>query len=371
MNQITSIHPVLGKNSHARIEASVHGVSGWPLEAGILSLDDARRGFLAEMCRRSDVRWRQAVFAGLASGITDRPAEFLARCGAATWGCGLGDLARALLALKPHEIVACTFGAPSPAGYLSILQRLSMQPMAQDAYLRLHRLMSDRRHGRQRRVLLQLGQFSQHVLDAVERLDPLLLRPEAIRKVPNALAADRLNMLVGLIRKHVSGADDITLAKSLSDLGEHTSTKAWARNWLAKSDRNIPAPPWAGDADICPLVTGPDLVEVGRKTRTCLETRIPFMITGRIAYYFAHGPEPAICCVVRLGDDGGWLLSRIAGFQNRTVSAERSAELRAKFRAAGVLVMAEPVAEMAFARLIAAFDPLYVEELDADGLEGG
>lgn len=371
MNHITTLEPeTFGTTSHARSDGPIHGITGWPLQAGILALDDARRGFVAEFCRRSDVRWRQAVFAALASGVTDRAAEFLAGCGAGTWGCGPGDLARALLQLPPPAIVACAFGAPPPAGYLSILQRLGMQPMAEDAYLRLHRLMSDRRHGRQRRALLQLNQFSHHVLDVVERLDPLLLRPDLIRKVPNALAADRLNTLLGMIRKHVSGADDTTLAKSLSDLSGDTSTKAWARNWLAKADRNIPAPPWCGDTDVRPLLTGPDLVEVGRRTRTCLETRVPFLVMGRIAYYFAEGPEPAVCCVVRLGEDDGWLLSRIAGVRNRPVSPEWSAELRAKFRASGIFVMAEPVAEMAFARLIAAFDPLYVDELDPDGLEG-
>lgn len=293
--------------------------SGWVLE-DLCRLDALHPGFLR---RATEARpaWRHAVALAIANGLFDHADRFLARCvpddlSALSWPEILTRTAAAIMEMKPAEIVEASFGS-CPDGLAGSLSKLGFDPnLDREALLALHAVFADPQHTRRRKVIEQLKVLDQGLFEAAMITDLALITPKTIGRLRHGRAAEAFNSAVAILRRHVSTATDTALAKSLADIGPETSVRDWARTWLARADVNLPSPPWLGGDGLILLRNGELLATAGRRTKTCIETRINLVVAGQAAYYLE--PEAGvIACVIRTEKD--WLACQVIGFRNGRV----------------------------------------------------
>lgn len=331
-------HPPLSvraeySNSHNRY----HPVTGWPAPI-LASLDEVAPGFLVAMSRSKAV-YRQAIFAGLAAGIVDRPTEFLERATGGemtetSWHGMAANLALTLLNMTPQELLAASHRTVGD-GLLGALERIGYQPLtAPNAYPRLNALLTGRGNGRRVRALQQGGRIQDRLLDVVERLEPALLHPNVVRRIRTVTHADQINETLRLVQQVNSSATPEAIWKSSSDLGDGTDLTDWLRRFLLKGDC-FPAPPFEmNDAELVPLRSGQELEDAGHRYSNCLSTKVLQVLSGRTYFYEFTVLPGAVVSFHRLSC-GTWLMTKAYGRRNGTVSREITDQIRAKVQALG------------------------------------
>lgn len=301
--------PGLVPNLLARV---LRAPSGWTLEA-FCRLDRAAPGIL-RFAASSRPEWRHAVAVSVANGLFDHADRFH---DAATgdrfdgsWPDLLAGTAALLMLMKPKAIIEASLGT-CPEGFVGALRKLGFEPLSLDGMNELRVIFTDPSLAHRRKTIMQLPRLDPDLFDAVCRLDPALVSPGVVRQAATGSGADRINRQIAAIRRHCSTATDEALASSLGEA--EGSTDAWARSWLSRADQNFPAPPWGGDQGLIPLVTGALLTKAAQRTRTCIRTRIHYILEGRACYFF-DAEAGAIACVIRT--TSGWLATQVVGTGN-------------------------------------------------------
>lgn len=295
--------------------------SSWTLEAFCL-LDEAQPGIL-RFATSSRPEWRHAVAMAVANGLFDHADRFYE---AATgeppeegpWSAILAQVATILMIMEPKAIIEASFGS-CREGIVGALRKLDFEPLDREAFLALHAAFVDPAASVWRKSVMQLPRLDQDLFEAACTLDPLMLSPALIQRANSRAGAERFNRQVTAIRRHCSTATDEALMKSLSDLAAETSTEGWSRSWLARADQNIPAPPWAGDETLVPLISGELLGKAARATRTCIRTRMNYVLEGRAAYYL-DVESRVIACVIRT--TSGWIATQVVAEGNGVISPD-------------------------------------------------
>ncbi|MDO9473359.1 MAG: hypothetical protein Q7J28_09920 [Caulobacter sp.] len=323
-----------------------HPVTRWPTSP-IAALDEASPGFLVNISR-SKSEYRQVVFAALAAGVMDDPHKFLFRLDGGTedlsWADAMSQLGSRLMQAEPKDILEAAFG-DAPAGFQASLRRVGYTPLRRpEGYVRLHSMFAEPSQRPRQKALLQMVAINDGVLDAITTLSGPLLHPKIISKVTNPGFAERLASTLDLVMEVNSAATPDAISKSVSDLGDRANLMEWLRRFLVKADR-FPVPPFGdGDEEFAPLKNGGDLADAGRRFQNCLETKVLQVLAGRCAFYEFKSGDGAIAAFHRL-DCGEWLLTKVYGPGNRTVSAEVNDAVRQKSRSLGVRFLAPmPVA---------------------------
>lgn len=342
--------------------------SGWTVEP-FCKLDEAAPGFLRHVTSARP-QWRHAVSMSVANGLLDQPDRFLARaCGDETiglpWFDVISRMAKLLLGMSPAAIIEASFGS-CPDGLLGALRKLGFEPLSLEAFLALHAVFHDPSLAGRRKVLNQLSHIDEGLFEATMILDRAVLSPVVVRRVKDGRGAERLNALLGSLRRFCSTATDAAITKSISDLQPDTSNAEWARSWLARADQNIPAPPWSGGDGLIALTSGELLAMAGRNTRTCIRTRVSTMLAGRAAYYL----EPkagVIACVVRTTT--GWLTTQIVGTANGSVLPRVRDSVFDVLEANGVPCF-RPIPEEAADAGLRAYSPWHLGEFELDDPDG-
>lgn len=295
--------------------APMHPPRGWLLEP-CCRLDESEPGFLRHITR-SRPGWRHAVAMSIANGLLERPSHFMEGAGAPTVGddapIPLTTVARLLTTLEPRSIIAASFGS-CPDGLIGAARKLRSDVLSPDAYRALHAVFSQNAHIRRRRVIEQLRLLDEGLFEAAMILDLALISPKLVVKARTGEGAEMINRLVASLRRYCSNATDAALNQALNDLTSDTSLARWAQTWLQSADQGIPDGPWAGGDGLVALKSGELLAMAGKRTRTCIASRLVVMLEGRAAY-FLQQDFGLIACVVRTRD-GGWLATQVAGERN-------------------------------------------------------
>jgi hypothetical protein len=323
----------------APIARSLHG---WSLDLA-LRLDDLDRGFLADLHRASALQ-AQATYAALAEIAAGRATPMRARLvgrgltKAAPSGGDLALLARFLRRAAPRTIIAVVYGAV-PVGLLGALRRVGGTAMEPDAYPRLHQLLTDPAHRRRGTLLRHIGEVTGTSLAVLDTLDPVLLRPEIIKRVHSTQGATGLNRAIALLRTRCSTATDAAITESLSRLAEGASLTSWLGKWARKADR-LPSPV-PEDDDLRPLRTAALLIQHGRAYRNCLAHKVGEVLLGYGSYVVSKR-APVIAELRSLGQ-GRWLLDGLYGPGNAPPAADVADAVRAKLGGLGIIVPATEI----------------------------
>jgi len=342
--------------------------SGWTVEP-FCKLDEAAPGFLRHVTSARP-QWRHAVAMAVAGGLLDHPDRFWARaCGDETitlpWIDVIAQMAELLLRMSPAAIIEASFGA-CPDGLLGALRKLGFEPLSIEAFLALHAVFNDPSLAGQRKVVTQLAHLDEGHFEAIMILDRAILSPMVVRRVKDGRRAERLNALLGSLRRFCSTATDAAVAKSISDLRPETSTASWARSWLARADQNVPPPPWVGGDGLIALTSGDLLAMAGRTTQTCIKTRVSTMLAGRAAYYLEPNAG-VIACVIRTTT--GWLTTQVVGTGNGAVLPRIRDEVFDILEANGVPCFRPILEEDADAGL-QGLSPWHLGEFELDEADG-
>jgi len=292
--------------------------SSWTLEAFCL-LDEAQPGLL-RFATSSRPEWRHAVAMAVANSLFDHADQFyLSATGEppeeGPWSAILAQVANLLMIMEPKAIIEASFGS-CREGIVGALRKLDFDPLTREAFMSLHSGFVDPAASVWRKSVMQLPRLDQDLFEAACALDPKLLSPGLIQRANSRAGAERLNRQVTAIRRHCSTATDEALMKSLSDLGADTSTEGWSRSWLARADQNIPAPPWVGTETLVPLNSGEALNKAARATRTCVRSRISYVLEGRASYYL-DVESRVIACVILTSS--GWIATQVVAEGNGVI----------------------------------------------------
>jgi hypothetical protein len=118
------------------------------------------------------------------------------------------------------------------------------------------------------------------------------------------------------------------------------------KRWLARIIEKVPTYPIRGpvsdDAEITLLSSPKAMRDAGLRLQNCLGTLIAQPLLQRSIYYLWNSPEPEVAIELQCLSDGFFLLKGVHAKGNGAVDVEVLKRVRAKFQAAGkVLVGAE------------------------------
>jgi hypothetical protein len=249
----------------------------------------AMPSFLTFILCASTLR-RQAVFLALAALTREGP-ESLARrlrplapadidpCNAQTQiAAGLMSAPRAC------DIVEAVY-SEVPDGLLGVLKRIGDDPLpSPDLYFRLFETFSNPSHRTRAAVLRHCsGSIRAIQVEAIRRLDPLLVHNNILKRLHRVSQADDANAALALVRGTVSSATEEVIRQSVENLGDKTDLATFFSRWLAKMDRP-PACPLVpeNDPDIAVMTSGEEMASLGRRTRRALSPNVAVspMTTG-------------------------------------------------------------------------------------------
>ena len=349
-------------------------VSDWPLAQLGQIAEATDTPALLLFANRARPRWRQAVYLLLALGLAETPGAFIRRVGASAAEANSAEqlqmMARLLPRLSPIQIISGCFQGPPPSGLMSVLRKLDHEPLTPETYRLLVRWHEDQPGEYLRCHLMQkMVTLDQARIDAIEALDPVLMVPALLPFIHSKPEAERINEVLHVIRMLCSDADPETLRKSARELQGVTTIRSWVEGWLRRADR-LPAPPFEGDDECRPLVTGPDLEIATRRFKNCLSNRyLAPILSGKIAVV-EYVAGPALALMSRLSD-GHWLLVSIHAPANRPVSDELSERVVRKVRSFGahihVLEKPDPKVVEVVQHVFGGFEPF---DLEWQALEG-
>lgn len=348
---------IRGQPRHVRHQGVLRPFEGWALDA-VGVLDRAYPGFLLHLLGSSP-RLRQSVFLALAHGVLPNPQEFLLRANAEAsetqqWTGVQHEVAQALMAMSPRQIVSATLGE-IPDGLAGCIARLGSQPMRHAGdYLRIVSLLrgSDPETKLRAKTLLQVNRLDSDLLSAVLEIDPIALIPDIFRRLRCGLEARRLNQRLTAIRLVCSTATDEALRQSLEDRAANFSGSSFAQSWLDKADR----PPVICEAldahQDFERVTGANAAEMGKAHQNCLGSQSHKLIDGTWGAW-VWKPGPLIVCLTKgyLTSEAEGVLPLLSGLYapgNREVPREHARMVKDVLRPLGVICFTrcDPVEEV-------------------------
>lgn len=307
-------------------------------------LDAAYPGFLNSVLRASDLR-RAAIFAALAeiklSGIDDLAARLRSipslACHA-DFGT-YAQIARALMAARAREIVRAIY-SDLPDGYLGLLARLGPDPLPDRGLYRVaFNLFNNPANKARGKLLRQLtGTLSATKIEVAARLDPVLLHPAAFERLYDVNRVETLHAALAIIRALVPEATDEALRRSLDGLSPaDRGLSQWVQRWLRRMTRLPVTPPIPENDPELRLLSGPDMIELGRRFRNCAADRIAYLAVGSRLFFEWVGPGSPAVVELRALSGGRFVVEDLKGLRNAAPEQEVAAAIRARLEAAGVL----------------------------------
>ena len=301
---------------------------GWTTDS-LVQLDPLAPGLISRVLTASP-KSRQTIFTVLASRL------LIAKHNDAFGRVDDGDDANLAFVLRegrPREILDFAFGRAAD-GWLGALERLGGQPMnGLHAYVKLHTIFANPRHRQKAEALRHVGQITEKMLMVLDALDDRWVHAEALKRLPNIVATKDFNRAVAFAQSVSSRATDEAVVAAIGRLAPTASLSVLVSRFVRRADR-FPLHPVTGDDEIRPLTTARDFIEVGRRYRNCLTTKLDEALAGQVAFAeFRHE------CIVEfrpLSLGKGWLLEHVYVARNGFVSSELAKAAEAKCEAIGI-----------------------------------
>ncbi len=301
---------------------------GWATDS-LVQLDRLAPGLIGRVLTASP-KSRQAIFTVLATRM------LIAQHDNALGRVDDGDdvnLAFVLREGRAREILAYAFGGVAE-GWLGALERLGGQPMSSlNAYVKLHRVFADPKHGRKAEALRHVGQITEKMLSVLDVLDERWVHAETLKRLHDVTAAKDFNRAIAFVQSVSSKATDEAVAAAIARLAPTARLSSIVRRYIRRADR---FPPHAlhGDDDMRPLNSARDFIEAARRYRNCLASMIDRALIGQVA--FAEFRREAIVELRPLTLDRGWVLDGVHVARNAHVPTSVAEEVERKCASVGI-----------------------------------
>jgi hypothetical protein len=221
---------------------------------------------------------------------------------------------------------------------VGVLHRLGDAPLPRpDLYRTLFDFFTHREHRARAKALMQRsGSINATHIEIVQRLDPVLVHGNILKRLYSASQADDANAALALIRGTVSSATDEAIRASIEHIGDKTDLATFCNRWLEKMDRPPARPPIpADDPDIAVMTSGEAMMALGRRYRNCAATKIPLVALGAQAYVeWRHDPGAIGEC--RRVTSGDWVLAEVYAPANGKVDPTVASAFRRKLLGLGI-----------------------------------
>lgn len=302
---------------------------GWATDS-LVQLDRLAPGLLGRVLTAS-LKSRQAIFTVLSTRL------LIAREDKALGRVDDGDDANLAFVLREgraREILSFAFGEV-PLGWLGALERLGGQPLhSLSPYVKLHALFANPKHRKTAEALRHVGAITEKMLYVLDVLDDRWAHAEALKRLPNAVAAKDFNQAVAFAQSVCSKATDEEIAAAIARLAPTSPLSAVISRFVRRADR-FPPHPVGGDDDIRPLTSARDFIEAARRYRNCLaKEKLDETLAGQVAFAEFRGE-----CIMEfrpLSLGKGWVLHGVHVERNSFVDGQLAAAARLKCETLGI-----------------------------------
>jgi hypothetical protein len=208
------------------------GLLGWATD-DLVRLDGLALGLIGRVLVASPMR-RQAIFTVLASrsGIArhNDPATRSDRDDDPALAVVLRDG-------RARDILAFGFG-DVPEGWMGALARLGGQLMkVPNTYQKLHATFTDPAHRKKAEALRYVGEITEPMLMVLNALDERWVHVEALKRLPNLVAAKDFNRALALAQSVSSKATDEAVAAAIARLPPSVPFSALVDRFIRQADR--------------------------------------------------------------------------------------------------------------------------------------
>lgn len=307
------------------------GLLGWSTDA-LVKLDDEVPGILSRVLTAAPAR-RQAIFAALAAhevkaGVFDAGEDLLPM-----------SFAEVVRHGRVADILRCAYG-DYPDGFPGLLERIAERPLDRPGdYLALHQMLA-RNDVRAADALRGAGRITRRKLEVLTCLDPRWHHAHALERLDTGAEATDFNAAVEFVQSVCSRASDETVAEAIAQMRPTSTLPRLLDRFLRRADRLPMNPIQIGDNELRPLVSTRDYLEVSRRYRNCVASKLSHVAAGRMALAEYKGD-----CLMEFrpitAKNGGWLFWGCHGHRNGPVAISTTNAAAAKCDALGIVRLDE------------------------------
>lgn len=314
------------------------GLLGWSTDA-LVKLDDEVPGIIARLLTAAPAR-RQAIFAALAAQ------EVKAGVFEADDALFPQSFAEVVRHGRVADILRFAFG-DVPEGYPLLLERISERPLDRPGdYLAIHQMLA-RNDVRAADALRGSGRITRRKLEVLSSLDPRWHHAHTLERIDTGAEAMTFNSAVDFIQSVCTRASDEAVAGAIAQMRPTSTLPRLLDRFVRRADRLPPNPVQIGDNELRPLLTMRDYLEVGRKYRNCVVSKLSHVAAGRMALAEFRGE-----CLLEFrpmtGGEQSWVFWGCHGHRNGPVAISITNAAAAKCDALGIVRLDEDAGGLGF-----------------------
>ena len=301
------------------------GLLGFSTNA-LVELDDEMPGIIARVLTAAPAR-RQAILAALAAyemkaGIFEASDELLPM-----------SFAEVVRHGRVADILRMTFG-DVPEGFPGLLERIGERPLDRPGdYLALHQMLA-RNDVRAADALRGAGRITRRKLEVLSSLDPRWHHANALERLDTGAEATTFNAAVEFVQSVCTRASNKAVAEAIALMRPTSTLPRLLDRFMRRADRLPANPVQSGDNELRPLLSMRDYLDVGRKYRNCLASKLSHVAAGRMAIAEFRGE-----CLLEFRSltGGGWMFWLCHGPRNGFVPISTLNAATSKCDALGIL----------------------------------
>lgn len=301
------------------------GLLGWATDA-LVRADDQTSGLVARVLTAAPAR-RQAIFAALAAHQVE------GGLGLQTDGPFPQELADALRHGRVSDILRRAYG-DVPTGFAGTLERIGERPLERaEDYLTIRDLLASD-DTRAADALRSCENITRNRLRVLAALDPRWVHVNTLTRLDTTFDAITFNRSVSFVQSVCSRASDEAVAGAIARMVPTSTLLRVVQRFVRRADRLPPHPVRVGDNELRPLLTISDYLEVARRYRNCVASKVGEIAAGRIAIAEFRGE--VLLEFRPLSAGAGWMLSGTHGHRNEPVDGNVAEAGAAKCEALGI-----------------------------------
>ncbi len=289
------------------------GLLGWATDQLVKMDDDEAPGILARVLKAAPGR-RQSIFAALATReINDglfQPAVSLFP----------PNFAEVLRHGRISDILRCAYGEV-PEGFPGALARIGGErPLDRpEDYLAIRDVLASNDQ-RAATALRSGGQITRTKMRVLAAIDPRWLHANTLSRIDSPVEANTFNHAVVFVQSVNTKATDEAVAEAIARMNPTATLPRLLQRMLRRADRLPPHPVTVEDNELRPLLTVNQHLQVGRRYRNCVSSKVPEVAAGRMALAEFRGE--VLLEFRQLTANAGWMLWEVHGHRNGPVDPQ-------------------------------------------------
>jgi hypothetical protein len=284
------------------------GLLGWSTDA-LVKLDDEVPGVLSRVLTAAPAR-RQAIFAALAAREVN---DGLFRTADSLFPPHFAEVLRHG---RISDILRRAFG-DVPEGFTGALERVGERPLDRpEDYLAIRDVLASNDQ-RAATALRSGGKINRAKMRVMAALDPRWVHANTLSRIDSPVEANTFNHAIVFVQSVNTKATDEAVAEAIARMNPTLTLPRLLQRMLRRADRLPAHPVTVEDHQVRPLLTVNQHIEVARRYRNCLTSKIGEIAAGRMAVAEFRGE--VLLEFRPLTANAGWLLWAIHGHRNGPV----------------------------------------------------